>query len=213
MEQRPGAWAVDGRRAYGCRVPASSPRRERPYRAALCCAAVATLLTACGTGLGDTAGALPADLADGASTAASGPSTSATADPSPTLDPGPLVTTPPDDHSEVGALASGFPTDLLPLPADAVLLVTSAVPVGGSEVQEVSLNLRTALATDEVLDLYRTALTAAGFTEVPADASGLSASASFVRSGADELVTVGVLDDGGARTVTVGGRLRTAEGS
>lgn len=186
-------------------MPTSSPRRERPYRAAVCSVVVATLLSACGSGVGAAGGSPDLTASDASIPAAS----TARATPEAT----PLVTTTPDDHSEVGALATGFPADLLPAPDDAVLLVTSAVPVGGSEVQEVSLNLRTSLPTDEVLDLYRTALTAAGFTEVPADASGLSASASFVRSGADELVTVGVLDDGGARTVTIGGRLRTAEGS
>lgn len=197
---------MDGRRPYGCHVPASSPRRERLWRAAACCAALSALATGCGASSGATPGRGPA-----------GPPASPTA-PSPAAarasdELEPLVTTPPDDHSEVGALAAGFPAELLPLPDDTVLLVTSAVPVGGSEVQEVSLNLRTGLATDAVLDLYRSALTAAGFSEVPADASGLSASASFVRSGADELVTVGVLDDGDARTVTIGGRLRTTEES
>lgn len=122
-----------------------------------------------------------------------------------------LVTETPDADAKVGSLVPGFPTDLLPVPEDAVLLVTSAVPVGAeAQVQEVSLNLTTALTTDEVLALYRTTLTAAGFTEVDAADTGLSAEASFVRSGGDELVSVGVLDDQGLRTVTIGGRVRMA---
>lgn len=179
---------------------ASSPRRERNGRTTACCAALCLLLAGCGANA-------PADRTatapDVATRAESAPAAS-----SPERSPAPLVTATPDDHSEVGDLVAGFPSDLLPLPDDAVLLVTSAVPVGGSEVQEVSLNLRTAMQTDAVLELYRSALTAAGFTETPTDASGLTASASFTRSGADELVTLGVLDDGDLRTVTIGGRLR-----
>lgn len=131
-------------------------------------------------------------------------------DPTPT--PEPLVTAAPDEHSEVGALVAGFPADLLPVPPDAVVLVTSAVPVGDAEVQEVSLNLRTATPVQDVVALYRGALTAAGFTEVPPAAlatSDLAAEVTFVRSGGDELVSIGVVDDGTARTVTVGGRVRT----
>ncbi|MBX9247052.1 hypothetical protein ICW40_19870 [Actinotalea ferrariae] len=124
----------------------------------------------------------------------------------------PLVTATPDVHSQVGDLVAGFPEDLLPLPPDAVVLVTSAVPVGDAEVQEVSLNLRTATSVQDVVALYRTALTTAGFTEVPpaGPATDLAAEVTFVRSGGDELVSIGVLDDGTARTVTVGGRVRTA---
>ena len=122
-----------------------------------------------------------------------------------------LLTAAPDEHSEVGELVPGFPTDLLPLPDDAVVLVTSAVPVGDADVQEVSLNLRTMRTAEDVLALYRAALTAAGFTEVPAvDAqTDLAVEARFTRSGGDELLAIGVIDAGGARTVTIGGRLRT----
>lgn len=132
------------------------------------------------------------------------------ADPSPDATDEPLVTATPDSHSEVGDLVAGFPIDLLPVPADAVILVTSAVPVGDADVQEVSLNLRTAATTQEVLDMYRTTLTAAGFTEIPETGTGLSAGSTFTRSGGDELVSIGVLDTDGARTVTIGGRVHTA---
>ena len=123
----------------------------------------------------------------------------------------PLVTSTPDTHSEVGELVAGFPVDLLPVPADAVILVTSAVPVGDADVQEVSLNVRTVMSAEDLLTLYRDALTAAGFTEVPAvDAmTDLAVEATFTRSGGDELISIGVLDVDGARTVTIGGRVRT----
>jgi hypothetical protein len=111
----------------------------------------------------------------------------------------------------VGTLVEDFPVDLLPVPHDAVLLVTSAVPVGGSAVREVSLNLRTRLSVSEVMRLYRAGLTEAGFSEVtpPTDELGPTADATFTRSGGDELVTIGVVDVDGARTLTLGGRVRT----
>ena len=130
----------------------------------------------------------------------------------PTVEPEPLVTAQPDEFSLVGDLVDGFPIDLLPVPRDAVILVTSAVPVGESQVQEVSLNLRTSATAADLLVLYREALTAAGFVEVPdTSASDLAVEASFIRSGGDELIFIGVLDVDGARTVTIGGRVHTEE--
>lgn len=125
--------------------------------------------------------------------------------------PEPLVTSEPDEFSEVGELVDGFPIELLPVPGDAVILVTSAVPVGEADVQEVSLNLRTSATADDLLELYRTALTAAEFTEVTAETSNsdLALDVTFVRSSGDEVVSIGVLDIDGARTVTIGGRVRT----
>jgi hypothetical protein len=128
----------------------------------------------------------------------------------PTAEPEPLVTASPDEFSLVGDLVDGFPIDLLPVPRDAVILVTSAVPVGEAKVQQVSLNLRTSATAPDLLDLYRAALTEAGFTEVPnTSASDLAVEATFVRSGGDELISIGVLDVDGARTVTIGGRVHT----
>ena len=116
----------------------------------------------------------------------------------------------PDEFSVVGDLVDGFPIELLPVPRDAVILVTSAVPVGEAEIQEVSLNLRTSATATDLLELYRAALTDAGFDEVPTtSASDLAVDVSFTRSGGDELVTIGVLDVDGARTVTIGGRVHT----
>lgn len=122
----------------------------------------------------------------------------------------PLVTATPDEHSLVGDLVEGFPIDLLPVPPDAVILVTSAVPVGDADVQQISLNLRTGARAPALMSMYRTALLSAGFTEVPAaEQTDLAAETNFVRSGGDELVTIGVLDVDGARTVSIGGRVHT----
>jgi hypothetical protein len=173
--------------------------------AALLAAGVLALTAACG-------GAAPPADEDAAvqALADSAAEQSALAEEAPTS-PEPLVTSEPDEFSEVGELVDGFPIDLLPVPGDAVILVTSAVPVGDADVQEVSLNLRTSATADALLELYRTALTAAGFTEVTAETSNsdLALDVTFVRSSGDEVVSIGVLDIDGARTVTIGGRLRT----
>jgi hypothetical protein len=130
---------------------------------------------------------------------------------SPVPVPEPMVTTEPDEYSQVGELVEGFPIELLPVPADAVILVTSAVPVGDAgDVQEVSLNLRTSTSAEELLAFYRSALTGAGFSEVTEQTSDsdLAVDVTFVRSGGDELVSIGVLDTDNTRTVTIGGRVR-----
>ena len=123
-----------------------------------------------------------------------------------------LLTESPDEFSRVGDLVDGFPIELLPVPGDAVLLVTSAVPVGDSTVQEVSLNFRTAATVDEILELYRTALLDVGFSEIPPTSaqSELAAETTFVRSDGSELVSIGVLEVDAGRTVAIGGRVETA---
>lgn len=199
-------------------------RRRAQVRARTVHAALALLLVlgagACGAspGAAGTPSAGPPSPESAALTAqdVQDPSTEAAAEGTPSAareatEPGaPAAAT---EQSAVRSVVEGFPVDLLPLPDDAMILVTSAVPVGNSEVQEVSLNLRTRATPAEVLDLYRTSLTAAGFTELPADAphDELAAEATFIRSGGDELVSVGVLDDDGMRSVTIGGRLRAQE--
>lgn len=112
-----------------------------------------------------------------------------------------------------GTLPPDFPADLLPVPVDGAILVTSVVPVGDAQLKEVSLNVRTSLEAAEALELYRTALVGRGFTEVPPASSpdALTAESLFTRSAGDELVSVGVLETDGARTVTVGGRIRTSD--
>ena len=195
----------------------SSPRRQRATSAG---ALLATLVLAGVAGCSgapsgpDPAASTEAALAaepSGSSTPSTPSTPSVPAPESPS--PEPLVTTTPDEHSEVGRLAPGFPIDLLPVPDDAVILVTSAESIGDADVQEVSLNLHTSMTTDAVLAMYRKALTDAGFTEVDTAGAGLTAEASFTRSGGDELVSIGVLDDGATRTVTIGGRVRAGAGS
>jgi len=139
-------------------------------------------------------------------------SVAAEAAPTPRQTPEPLLTARADEQSLVGDLVADFPIDLLPVPNDSLILVTSAVPVGDANVQQVSLNLRTSARASDLLELYRTALTAAGFTEVPnTSESDLAVEATFVRSGGDELISIGVLDVDGARTVTIGGRVHTQD--
>ncbi|MCU1430937.1 MAG: hypothetical protein JWP95_42 [Actinotalea sp.] len=157
------------------------------------------------------AGCTAGRTAQDASTSAAGtvPASAAAVEPSAVAAAGSMTTT--DEHSEVGELVPGFPAELLPLPDDATILVTSAVPVGDADVQEVSLNLRTSMTADALLEMYRVTLVGAGFTEVPPATTepGLAAQSMFTRSGGDELVSIGVLDVDGARTVTVGGRVHT----
>jgi len=161
------------------------------------------------------AGSVMADEASLLASATSSAEPSLEPTPTPTPEakesPGPeLLTTTPDASSHVGTLAPDFPTDLVPLPDDAVILVTAALPVGSAGVQEVSLNLRTSWTTARILELYRTTLLAAGFTEVPAVDTGLATESTFTRSDGDEVISVGVYDDSTARTVTVGGRIHSA---
>jgi hypothetical protein len=186
----------------------TEPARRRPRSTRFAATLVASVtLTLAGCGL------LPAGQADDLRTAASAtpaaPASRSTASTSKADQP--LLTTAPDDRTEVGELVSGFPIDLLPVPADAVILVTSAVPVGDAEVQEVSLNFRTTMTAEELVEMYRTALVGAGFVEIPSPspAPGLAAESTFTRSGGDELVSVGVVDADGARTLTIGGRVHT----
>lgn len=193
---------------------ARAPRRARrgatvPAVRAAVTALLVTVCAACSGG-GDAGSAAPADDAPAEEMTALAAPGEVTVTPTPDA-PEPLVTAEPDEYSQVGDLVEGFPIDLLPVPGDAVILVTSAVPVGDADVQEVSLNLRTAATAAELLDLYRGALTAAGFSEVTGETSDsdLAAQVTFVRSGGDEVVSIGVLDVDGARTLTIGGRVRT----
>jgi len=197
---------------WAVRAPRSARRGAVVTAARSAVAALVVLGCAACAGGGDAAagGAVDEAAAEGTAGAlATAEESTEAADPS----PDPLVTAEPDEYSEVGDLVDGFPIDLLPVPGDAVILVTSAVPVGAADVQEVSLNLRTAATAVELLDLYREALTAAGFSEVTGETadSDLAAQVTFVRSSGDEVVSIGILDLDGARTVTIGGRVRTSD--
>jgi hypothetical protein len=120
----------------------------------------------------------------------------------------------PDEHSAVGALPDGFPGDLLPVPAGAEILVATYAPEGDAGTGQpyaVSLNVRTSQSVDDVIALYRSSLTAAGFAEsTGAPGASVTAQSTFSRSDGQEIVVVGVLDRDGVRTVTAGGRIRGA---
>ncbi len=148
---------------------------------------------------------------DGGTSPAPEPTPSATAAPEPSP-AAPLPT--PDEHTAVGELAEGFPADLLPLPAGAEVLTSTWAPLGepgAGQPYGLSLNLRTTMPVPEVAEVFRASLTAAGFAETagtPTD--GLAVQSTYSRTSGDELVTVGVLDRDGTRTVTVGGQVRAS---
>lgn len=130
----------------------------------------------------------------------------AVVEPSPTES---LLPSPTASVSTVGGLAEGFPADLLPVPEGSEILMSAAELDDVTGLTTVSLNLRSVLGTDDLVAAYRAALTAAGFAETPTDpGAGLAASSTFVRGDGSEVLTLGVLDRDGVRTVTVGGTVR-----
>lgn len=181
---------------------ASSPTRRTRARPAWACvlAALAMVLAGCGAG---PVGAGPASASAIPASPSHRPAKTSTPDPT-------LITAKGDPHSTVGGLAPGFPTNLLPVPDGVEVLVSSVEPVGASTAYQVSLNLRTVLTAAQIVDVYRTSLTGAGFTEANQSATdpALAEQSTFTRSGGDELLVIGVLDRDGVRTVTIGGRLR-----
>ncbi|MET0787652.1 MAG: hypothetical protein ABWY33_00300 [Cellulomonas sp.] len=113
-------------------------------------------------------------------------------------------------HSAVGELVAGFPATLVPVPEGADVLVSSAEPVDGTDLTEISLNLRTGQDAAGLLAAVRAPLVAAGFTEAtpPAAEPGLAAQSTFSRGDGSELLVVGILDRDDERTLTLGGRVR-----
>jgi len=129
--------------------------------------------------------------------------------------PAPTETLLPEDdstHSAVGELAPGFPVALVPVPDGAEVLVSSAEPVDGTDLTEISLNLRTGQDAAGLLAAVRGPLVAAGFAEgtPPAPEPGLAAQSTFSRGDGSELLVVGILDRDDERTLTLGGRVRAA---
>lgn len=113
--------------------------------------------------------------------------------------------------STVGALADDFPADLVVVPAGAQVLVSATEPATDGDGLEIGLVLRSDLTTDALVEALRGPLLAAGFAETPATPEvGLAARTAFSRSDGAELLVLGVLDADGARTLTVGGTVRTA---
>ncbi|WP_343048144.1 hypothetical protein [Cellulomonas humilata] len=133
---------------------------------------------------------------------------SLTAAPAPTESLLPDATT--SANSAVGEVVDGFPAALVPVPAGAEVLLSSAEPVAGTDLTQVSLNLLTDQDAAGLLDAVRAPLVAAGFTEStpPAPEPGLAAQSTFTRGDGSELLVVGILDRDDERTLTLGGRVR-----
>jgi len=127
-----------------------------------------------------------------------------------------------DPDTAVGGYAPGFPEKLLGAPPDATVLASSATP-GAGRLTDVTLNLSTTRSTQEVIDQLAKRLHKAGFTQSETGTlTGLTAQTTFGREttpkpkkGAKdagpvvESVTLGVLDDGERRLVTVSGSVLT----
>ena len=75
-----------------------------------------------------------------------------------------------------------------------------------------SLNLRSEQDTAGLLAAVSAPLVAAGFVAgtPPVAEPALAAQSTFSRGDGSELLVVGILDRDGARTLTLGGRVRTA---
>ncbi|MFI2295249.1 hypothetical protein [Isoptericola sp. NPDC019571] len=121
-----------------------------------------------------------------------------------------------DPDTTVGGYADGFPEKLLGAPEDATVLASSATP-GEGGLTDVTLNLATQRGTQDVIDQLAERLRKAGFEESGTSSlSGLTAQTVFGRESTPrgkkkdagpivESVTLGVLDDGERRLVTVSG--------
>ncbi|SKC72912.1 hypothetical protein [Krasilnikoviella flava] len=203
-------------------LPRRPRRPDRPARTLAAgardvgAAALVALLTLSGCGLLDGGGS-PGDEASATGTAGSGVGVRGATD-SPTPSPGPsdasaLPTF--DPGTAVGGYAEGFPEKLLGAPEDATVLASSATP-GDGALTDVTLNLSTTRSTQEVIDQLAKRLGKEGFEESGTSTfSGLTAQTTFGREStpkgkkdADpvlESVTLGVLDDGDRRLVTVSG--------
>jgi hypothetical protein len=168
--------------------------RARPVLVALCCTVAALTLLGCTT-------TSPAQLAPSESS-------SALVDPAPAPTESLLPDTAPTG-SVVGGLAPGFPSELLPLPEGATVLVSAAVPVPDSDLVDVSLNVRTSQSADDLLDAISEPLLDAGFeqTEPAPGGPDIAAQASFTRDEGKERVILGILDVDGVRTLTLSGRV------
>ncbi|MBO3086972.1 hypothetical protein [Cellulomonas dongxiuzhuiae] len=146
-------------------------------------------------------------LVTGCTTSTAPPAAPSGSTATPTPTPGEsLLTDDIADGTAVGTLAPSFPADLVPVPPDAEVLVSSAEPAGDATLR-ISLNVRTGQDTAGLVEAVRAPLLAAGFTESapPAVEAGLAAQTTFSRSAGSELLVVGVLDRDGMRTMTLGG--------
>jgi len=116
-----------------------------------------------------------------------------------------------DVTSVAGSLVEGFPAAVVPVPPQAQVLASSATDVEGGVLRQVTLNLSSPAAVQEILDFYTGSMTGAGFVSLPGSvAGGLSGQVAFNRAtpeGATETLFVGVLDTSDARLVTISGQV------
>ena len=110
--------------------------------------------------------------------------------------------------SAVGELPEGFPSDLVPVPPGAEVLVATVAPVPGTKLVAISLNVRTSQSTDDLLDAVEEPLRDAGFepTDSTTDDPALAAR-SALAGPRDQWVMIGVLDQDGGRTMTLSGQV------
>ncbi|MDM7831395.1 hypothetical protein [Cellulomonas edaphi] len=167
--------------------------RRRPVLVVLACTLTSTVLVGCSS-------SAPAQLEPSRSAAVVAP------------EPSPAETLLPDTTptgSQVGGLAAGFPSALLPVPAGATVLLSAAAPVPDSDLVDVSLNLRTTQSASDLLEAVSGPLEKAGFTrsESPEREPDLAAQAAFTRDHGKERVILGILDADGVRTLTLSGQV------
>lgn len=170
---------------------------DRALAGSAACAAAALGLVALLSGC--TGDPVPAQQSTAASSDGSAPSPSES-----------LLPPDPATDSAVGELADGFPTDLIAVPEGSEILVSTAQLDEATGLATVSLNLRSPLPVEDLLETVGAPLVAAGFTQTPSDTtvSGLAAGSTFTRGDGGELLTAGVLDRDGVRTLTLGGTVR-----
>src|SRR5690625_2672738 len=105
----------------------------------------------------------------------------------------------------VGELADNFPVELFPIKSDDEVLLSS-LALTSQDQYSISLNVRTEMESSAALAAYEEALTSAGFEQVGTTrVEGMAVQETFTR--AKESLTVGVLDEGDARIVTIGGTI------
>lgn len=178
------------------------PRARALARASLGAAGLLLALTVAGCSSGDGEEVEVTPTASPTSSAAEAP-----AEEAPAEDDAPGEGAEPSSaETSQGGVVEGLPTDVIPVPDDAEVLLTSAIPDGDKV--DVSLAARIAASPEDVLGVYREALTGAGFVESPS-AGGPGATAStFTRGGGEEVVSVTVVPPatpGDPNTFTIGG--------
>jgi hypothetical protein len=116
-----------------------------------------------------------------------------------------------DETSVAGSLVEAFPAEVVPVPPGAEILASSATDADGAGLRHVTLNLSSPASVQEILDFYSQSMTSAGFAALPGSVpGGLSGQVAFNRAipdGATETLSVGVLDAGELRLVTVSGQV------